>query len=166
MSVTTSRQAVSQWLLLNLQCLTFSFALQHTLLWSKKHSYLSWNPTSESITTESEAVDRSISQQQISLLSQSTQITKYILNLMSKALQNIHNYRRMFAKVVLAHRGRDGYWACSRSDRKVTISELCWQCPTADVFLAQLSHLTLKKSTPLKKDYYHTLFIFSYLKSL
>lgn len=37
-----------------------------------------------------------------------SQITKYIFNLISKAFLNIHNYRR-FSKVVLAHKGRDGY---------------------------------------------------------
>lgn len=75
----------------------------------------------------------------------------------------------MFAKVVLAHKGKDGYGACvhcSGSDKGQSISELHWQCPTADTFLAQLSHRTLSKSIPLNKDRNHTFFIFSYLKNM
>lgn len=64
------------------------------------------------------------------------------------------------------HKGRDGYWACSRSDRKVSLSPSSVDNVQQQMPFWHSYHIWLKKSTPLRKDCYHTLFIFSYLKSV
>lgn len=107
----------------------------------RKHYHKIWN-----------CRDRRLLMVQTSLVSVHSQMTAYIQNPIPTTFKNAHYYWRTFAKIPLAHKGRDGYCAYvhqTGSDRKVEPSHSSgWQCQTADTLLAQLSCLTLQKSTP------------------